>query len=1124
MRAQSFIRISLLLLCLLNSMVTVAQYQINGAASQMSCNCFQLTPDAPNVGGSVWNVNQIDLTNPFDYSFQVFLGCDEWGADGIGFVLQPVNVNQGGPSSSLGYGGIVPSLIVEVDTWPNDQTMSDPQEDHIAILRNGDPNHGSVNNLAGPVTASSTQNNIEDCQWHLIRIVWSPSLNSFTVYFDGVFRTSYTGDIINNIFNGNPNVYWGWTGGTGSASADQRFCNAIFPVYTITSNSSCVGDQIVFQDASITSSGNITNYSWNFGDGSTGTGNPATHTYSTSGNFNVELTITTEGCTEDTIIPITIDPTPTVNLGPDLNICLGDNVQLNNPNNLGSGTYSWSPTTSLSSPSAPSPTSATTSTINYTLTYTSNNGCSGSDNVQVIVNPLPVANAGTDATICQNDQAQLQATGGVNYAWSPAGSLDDPTSATPNASPTTTTTYTVTVSDANNCTATDDVTVTVVPAPTVDAGQNQNICEGDMVQMNATGVGNFSWSPSAGLSSTTIANPNANPIVTTTYYVTLTDANNCSATDSVVVDVDPIPVADFPDPVPACDGNPVQFSENSTGNVVNYLWTFGDGQTGTGANPSHVYPAIGTYNVSLTVTSNNGCTSSTSGTAEVVNGPTPDFSVDNGPDICVGEELEIIDNSSGPIASYEWNFGDGNTSASTQPVQVYSTPGTYSVLLTLTAPDQCMNTQTVEIQVYPLPVADFSFTSACEGQSTGFTDHSTVATGSVVGWEWYFDDGSPIEYSSTLNHAYATTGSYNVMLISQTDEGCRDTVYHQVSVNPTPNVQITAADGCLGDETSFTNSTTPNNTIAMWEWQFGDGQVSNQFEPTHLYATADTFLVQLTATTDSGCAAVGSTQLSVYPYPEPAFSVSDIEGCTPMEISFTNESTIDGDYAIGSYQWIFGDGTSSTETSPNHIYVTDGQFDVSLVATTDIGGCSDTITLSSLLSIYLTPRASFTFRPTDASMLDPRIFFRNTSINAVDFYWDFGDENASTESDPMNAYPAEGDYLVTLVASNGICSSTTVRELHIDPETFLYIPNSFTPNGDGLNDGFIPKGIGIEDFKMTIFDRWGKELYYTNTMDQPWRGWFNGLELPIDTYVYRIEILDVKGEVRKFLGSVNLVR
>jgi gliding motility-associated-like protein len=1102
-----------------------AQYQINGTASQLSCNCYELTPNAQASAGSVWNTNQIDLNNPFDFNFQVWLGCSDAGADGIAFVLQPLNVNQGGQANSLGYGGISPSVCIEIDTYVNATAMSDPQEDHLAIMQNGNPNHGSADNLAGPVTASSTQNNIEDCAWHNIQIVWTPSVNSLTVYFDGVFRTSYTGDIITNIFGGNSNVYWGWTGSTGGESNEQRFCNSIIPDFDITSNSACVGEQIDFEDVSITSSGVISNYSWNFGDGNTATGANVSHTYNTSGTFDVTLEITTEGCTGDTIIPLTIDPSPNVDLGADLNICDGETVQLNNPNTLGSGSYQWTPATDLSNVTAPSPTTSTATNQTYTLTYTSNNGCSGTDDVQVVVNPMPIINAGTDATICENESTQLTATGGTTYSWTPAVSLDDAGIANPTATPLVTTIYTVTGTDANGCSGTDDVEVTVAAAPALDAGADEELCEGESVQLNATGVGVFSWTPSTGLSNTTVADPIAEPTTTTTYYVSLTDVNNCSSLDSLVVDVDPIPVADFADPIPVCDGNAVQFADNSTGNIAFYNWDFGDATTGTGANPTHIYPGIGSYNVVLTVVSSNGCSSTANGTAQVVDGPIPDFTVTNGPELCVNEELVIADNSSGPIASYDWSLGDGTTSSATIPAVSYGNPGPYTLTLTLTAPDGCLNSQSVDVQVNPLPTAAFSFSSACEGQGTTFTDQSSVATGSIAGWSWDFGDSSPINAGQNPSHQYASTGNFTVQLIAESLVGCSDTVEQTVSVNPSPDVNIAGLDGCQGNETVFQNNTLPNdNTIAQWQWQFGDAQTSTQQEPTHQYAQSGSYQVVLTATSDSGCVGMGITEIEVYPYPESMFSFSTIEGCSPLDVDFTDESTIDPAYSIGSYEWIFGDGATASNASPTHTYVLDGSFDVSLVTTTAVGGCSDTLSFNQLISVYLTPEASFTYSPSNATMIDPRIRFTNTSTNAVSYFWTFGDGNTSTLANPVNPYEEDGDYTITLLAENGVCSSTATQEIRIDPVTVIYIPNSFTPNGDGLNDTFIPKGVGIERFSMGIYNRWGEELYYTNTINEPWRGWHKGRELPNDVYVYRIDILNVVGEVETYMGNVTLVR
>jgi gliding motility-associated-like protein len=1117
----SKIWVSIVLMC--QSLAVFGQYQLNGVATQLSCNCYELTPNTANVGGSVWNTNQIDLSDPFDFTFDVWLGCDEWGADGIAFVLQPVNVNQGGYASSLGYGGIVPSVAVEIDTWPNDVTMSDPPEDHIAIMQNGINDHGSVNNLAGPVVASSTQNDIEDCAWHTFRVVWTPSVNALTIYFDGAFRTSYTGDIVNNIFGGSSNVYWGWTGGTGGASAEQRFCNTIEPDFTLPGTTDiCAGDQVTFEDASITSSGNISNFSWDFGDGTTGSGSPVTHTFQNGGTFDVELTITTEGCSESEIIPITVDPIPNVDLGTDVSICDGESVQLNSPNSLGSGSYSWSPTTGLSNPTAPSPTANVTSNTTYSLTYTSNNGCSASDDILVTVNPLPVADAGQDQSICENELAQLSATGGQSYDWSPITALSDPSIPNPEASPASTTTYSVTVTDANNCTDIDDVTITVEPSPTVDAGLDEEICEGDLVQLNAVGTGDFSWSPSTALSSTTIANPEANPTSTTTYFVTLTDANNCSAVDSLVVDVDPIPVAAFDEPDPTCIGNAIQFDDNSTGDISTYSWDFGDGQFGQGATVSHLYSALGTYTVTLSVVSGNGCSSTATGEAQIVNGPVTDFTISNGPDLCLGETLEIIDNSSGPIATYDWDFGDGTTSTIASPNHAFTAEGAYTVTLTLTAVDQCSTTQSVDVLVNPIPNAQYSADLSCSGAETNFTDASTISQGVITNWDWSFGDGATATDQNPTN-TYSSAGNYASRLVVTTAAGCSDTATNSIAVHPTPALILEPEASC----TDYTISIPVSGDTAIvesWNWDFGDGNVGVGANASNIYSSHGDYPITLSAVSDSGCATVAQTTFEVFPSPTADFSVSENLGCAPLEVTFTNESTIEPGYQIAGYEWFFGDAATSFEENPSHTYTSSDDFDISLIAATATGGCVDTMNVEDLITVYLTPQASFTYSPVNATMIDPNIEFTNTSVNGVDYVWDFGDGGTSNLANPENFYDLDGDYMVTLEAINGICSSSNTQRITIKPVTFVYIPNAFTPNGDGRNDVFVPKGIGIEDFNMTIFDRWGKRLYYTENLEEPFRGWYNGLELPIDTYVYRIEILDVEGEWRTYRGNVNLVR
>ena len=162
---------------------TVAQYQINGNAAQTACNCYRLTTATNGQNGSVWNVNLFDLSNSFDFTFDVFLGCNDGGADGLAFVLQPLSTNAGSSGGGLGYAGINPSVAIEMDTYQNG---GEPGFDHMAIQRNGDVSHGGPNTLAGPVQISAATGNVEDCAWHQLNVVWDATTNTLTAYFDGV--------------------------------------------------------------------------------------------------------------------------------------------------------------------------------------------------------------------------------------------------------------------------------------------------------------------------------------------------------------------------------------------------------------------------------------------------------------------------------------------------------------------------------------------------------------------------------------------------------------------------------------------------------------------------------------------------------------------------------------------------------------------------------------------------------------------------------------------------------------------------------------------------------------------------------------------------------------------------
>ena len=290
------------LVVILISNLCFSQYILNGSATQNRCNCYTLTTETRNKSGSVWNSNKIDLTNSFDFYFNVYLGCiDSTGADGIAFVLQPISTNVGAIGEGLGFEGVIPSVGISLDTWQNSR-RNDPPYDHISIQLNGLVTHG--NDLAGPVPASATSDNIEDCQWHVLRITWDATAKILTTSFDGQVRLQAQYDLVAKVFNNDPMVYWGFSGATGGGFNLQQFCTSLNPVFktNLPNNSTCIGDSVIFSDQS-ESFTRIREFYWDFGDGSFSSfQDPPAHNYSSPGAYAVKHVITgMDGCVSDTI-------------------------------------------------------------------------------------------------------------------------------------------------------------------------------------------------------------------------------------------------------------------------------------------------------------------------------------------------------------------------------------------------------------------------------------------------------------------------------------------------------------------------------------------------------------------------------------------------------------------------------------------------------------------------------------------------------------------------------------------------------------------------------------------------------------------------------------------------------
>ena len=551
---RALIRKSLLPLLLFLNLVSHSQtYTLNGSAVQNSCNCYTLTNETMNQSGSVWNNGKIDLTQPFDFKFNVFLGCSDFGgADGIAFILQTQATSVGRTGSGLGFAGVSPSIGIALDTYQNTfagsdiDDLNDPSFDHISIQANGIVKHG--NDLANPVPASVSSDNIEDCQWHVLRITWNPESKTLQAYFDWSLRVQTEVDLQATIFGGQTSVYWGFSASTGGAFNVQQFCTALNPEFTTNfpNNGTCIGTPVSFNDQSL-SFAPIASYYWDFGDGtSSNAATPPAHNYTAPGAYPVRLAITgLDGCKSDTLEKIvTIGSTPNAAFTVS-DVCFGSvpEVDFGAPN-FGT-TYQWMiDGVEVSKDEVPLMDQVEAGSYTLERRVLSAYGC-GADQARqpLTIKPIPVIDAEVPVNICKDVSTlfkarQLDNTGVQQWHWTfgdgQKTTLQNPTYTYRRTGAYTTNLWAV---GTNGCSSDTVVKTITVHEAVADAGKDTIVLNSVPFTLSGTGEGTASWSPPAGLNRSDILNPMATLSNDQQYELTITSPEGCTAKDSVWIEV-----------------------------------------------------------------------------------------------------------------------------------------------------------------------------------------------------------------------------------------------------------------------------------------------------------------------------------------------------------------------------------------------------------------------------------------------------------------------------------------------------------------------------------------------------------------------------------------------------------
>ena len=868
------------------------------------------------------------------------------------------------------------------------------------------------------------------------------------------------------------------------------------------------------QTVSLTATGADT-YSWSPSTGLSAT-NTATVTASPASTTTYTIIGTTAaGCTNIGTVTVTVTANPIVSVTPNNpSICIGQNVTLTAS---GANTYSWSPTTGLSSGTGASVTANPTTTTTYTVTGY-NGTCSSSATTTVTVNPNPtVSVTPSTSSICIGNNVSLTANGATSYTWSPATGLNQTTGATVTSQPTSVGTYNyiVTGTSSAGCvgTATATVTVNALPTPTIGPN-NPTICAGDNIVLTASGASTYTWAPSTGLSATTGTNVTASPASTISYTVVGTDANGCVNTGNITVTVNPLPTISVSPAAPSiCVGDNTTLTASGANT---YSWSPTTGlSSGTGASVTANPTTTTTYTV--TGTDVNGCQNSTTITVTV--NPLPNVTVNAAPTtICSGTSTTLT--ASG-ASLFSWT-PSGSLSSSTGSTVTGQPNTTTTYTVTGTDVNGCQNSATVTVTVNPSPtiLTTASLDTICIGEVSILT-----ASGGTT-YTWSPATGLSSTTGATVSANPTTTTTYTVT--GTTAGGCSGT--STVTVNVYPVISVTAlgtGSVCTGNSTTLTAIASGGNGgpyFYLWTPASGLSTTTNSTVTANPTVTT-TYTVTVT---DNCGSPQGTAQVTVTvnPLPTVSFTADTTSGCVPVTVNFTNTST-----SSFACTWDFGDNTFTNTCNPTKTFNEVGSYPISLTVT-DANGCVNTQG-GMIVNVYGYPTADFNIGPQPTTIIQPLVSFDGTisSLDVVNWTWNINNLDELTGNQIQYTFSDTGKYPVTLYVLNQYgCLDTITKEVVILGDFTLFIPNSFTPNRDNINETWGPEGIGIGsnpgDYILYIFNRWGELIFISEDINKQWNGIPQGASeiAPQDIYIYRVIVRNSLGEKFEYIGHFSLIK
>ena len=881
------------------------------------------------------------------------------------------------------------------------------------------------------------------------------------------------------------------------------------------------------------------------------TDNPLLQTITSTSEFTAQITDQC-GVTASATAQIPVESGYTIFAGNDLGVCEGDSIVLTA--NTGFLTYDILQWTTLDGVFSGNPNTTsiiTSSAGSYTITGTTSLGCIYTDEVNVIVNSLPNVSAGDALTLCSEVADSVSASGAVEYQWSPAELFANANSANTTITATTSGTLLLTGTDSNGCIAIDEVDYTVLDAPQITIEPFDSICPGESIQLLASGnYTNFSWLDSFGNIISNSSDVIVAPTATSIYTALLTSDCDVDATIDVTLPVESLYIIDLPDETNLCAGTSIQLNGNVSPNNAQIQWSTANGVIATDSGEEIITIAsVGMYHIALSTPL--GCYYADS--ISVNQYPLPNIFAGNDAYVCYNQPYML---SASGGASYVWspssNLSNSNIS---NPLVTIVSEATY--YLTGTDANGCIGLDTIHLDLFPLPEITIDPVSMiCPGSSINLNANANYSN-----IDWTPNFGLNTTTASNVQAAPPSTTNYTAVL---TDDNCGYTDEASVWVEVESGISISAgADQSFCEGGSVIIQAETDGTYANLNWSSPNGANFSLAGSTAIITNQSGVF---TANIESPLGCQYSDEVEITEIMYPVVNMED-------SISFCPGSsvTIAAPGAYDNIFWSNGDNSAETSISTEGLYTVNvfnescGTSDTFFVyqvmmpyfelgadreicegesLTIDVGieGQWGNGTVSS--QIIISQEGTYTFTVEEAgcfvsdqvyvevnelphyefvtpqyACIGENHILQPTGVNASYFVWEDGQIGETLSVD------APGNYYV--IAYNE-CGSTiaNVEVIFQDCEGLVFIPNCFTPDGDGINDVWMVVGTDIISMKLKIFNRWGDIVYSSNQLNPVWTGGYKDGEyyLPDGIYFFDLEMILARGETVTREGSIRMLR